>query len=182
MLACLDRRRHLRCRVGLDRLRLVAIGDADRVAGRMRTPGRHGDQFDALHQHALGHQVGAHFARADDADAHRPALVGAAGEVAGEAGQSDVGGHGELSARASSFVWQAGAELSSFAASSRPTRVSCPRGGYNLPASGFSNRATIRARFVSLVARKSRREALRSSHSVSFEGNSISSGAKSCET
>jgi len=38
--------------------------------------------LDAAHQHALGHKVGAHFARADDADADRAVFVGAFGEIA----------------------------------------------------------------------------------------------------
>ena len=57
----------------------------------VRAAGGDGGDLDAAHQHALGHEVGAHFARADDADADGLAGVGARREVAGEAGQVDVG-------------------------------------------------------------------------------------------
>ena len=70
---------------------VVAIGDRHRVARRVRPARRHRDQFDALHQHALGDQIGAHLARADDADAHRLAFVGTPGEIACKAGEGDVG-------------------------------------------------------------------------------------------
>ncbi len=62
----------------------------------VRATGRDGADLDAAHQHALGDEVGAHFARADDADADRTALVGASGEVAGKAGESDIGHAGSV--------------------------------------------------------------------------------------
>ena len=47
--------------------------------------------LDAAHQRALGDEVGAHFARADDADADGLAGVRAGRQIAREAGQVDVG-------------------------------------------------------------------------------------------
>ena len=90
-LPALDRRGDLGGAVRLARHGLVAIGYADRLAGGMRTAGRDRAYFDAAHQHALRHQIGAHFTGADDADPHRPAFVGASGEIPGKSGQGDIG-------------------------------------------------------------------------------------------
>ncbi len=86
-----DRRR----RVGLGGLLVGAVGDAHGGARRVRAARRHRRDLDAAHQHALGDQVGAHLAGADDADAHGAALVGASGEVPGEPGEGD-GAHAKV--------------------------------------------------------------------------------------
>jgi hypothetical protein len=39
----------------------------------------------------LRNQIRAHFARTDDTDAHRAAHIGTLGEIAGKAGQGDIG-------------------------------------------------------------------------------------------
>ena len=62
----------------------------------VRAAGRDGAKLDAAHQHALRDEVGAHLAGADDADAHRTALVGASGEIAGKAGEGDIGHKGSV--------------------------------------------------------------------------------------
>ena len=83
----------LRRRIGFGRRGLVAIGDADGLARRMRAAGRDGASSTPRIS-ALRDEVGAHLARADDADADRAALVGARREIAGKAGQGDIG-HGD---------------------------------------------------------------------------------------
>ena len=76
-LAGLDGGGDLGGRVGFARAVVVAIGDGHGVAGGVRPAGGDGGDLDAAHQHALGHEVGAHLARADDADADGPAFSGA---------------------------------------------------------------------------------------------------------
>jgi hypothetical protein len=57
----------------------------------VRAPRGDGADRDTAHQPPLGDEVGAHLARADDADPDRTALVGAARKVAGKSGQDDIG-------------------------------------------------------------------------------------------
>ena len=73
---------------------LVAIGDGHGLERGVGAAGGDGGDPDARHQRALGDEIGAHLARADDADADGFAGLFARREVAGKAGQVDVGSHG----------------------------------------------------------------------------------------
>ena len=74
---------NLGSRVGLDGVRGVAIGNRRGFERGVRPPRGNRGNLDAAHQHALRHEVGAHLARANDADADRGAGVGAGGKIAG---------------------------------------------------------------------------------------------------
>ena len=76
--------------VGLDAVAVLAIGDGHGLARGMRAAGGDGGDLDAAHQHALGDEVGAHFARADDADADRLACRRRGGR---DRGRSRSDGH-----------------------------------------------------------------------------------------
>ena len=88
--AALDRPADLGGGVGFGGHRIVAIGNANRIASRVRAARGDGRNRNARHQHALRHQVRAHLARADDANAHGTALGGAPGEIAGQPGQGNI--------------------------------------------------------------------------------------------
>ncbi len=66
-------------RAGRDLAGVIGIAIGDLMGGErgVGAAGGDGGDLQPLHQHALGDEIGAHFARADDADADGVAGVGA---------------------------------------------------------------------------------------------------------